>query len=84
MNILINIIDKAHQSGSNGTPSEAGGDAFNDLNILAIKRRVGSLRLASIRSTHSAFPILTSNNVRIINGKGATWSTCEGMFGNRG
>ena len=36
--------------------------------------------VASMRVTHSVSPMLTNNRVRIISGKGATCSTCEGTL----
>ena len=45
------------------------------------KRRVPSGMAASQRCIHSASPILTSRRVRIINGKGATCKTWDGIPG---
>ena len=52
-------------------PSEAGGDVRNARSILVSTLRGFSGIAANSRSTHSALPTLTSNRVKIINGKGA-------------
>jgi hypothetical protein len=63
-----------NQSCSKGTPNEAGGEARKERKIRVISLLNDSGKLANILFTHSVFPMLTKNKVKIINGKGATWS----------